>query len=210
MARTDLTPFRLGELMERRWAGDPFMSFYRDMNRLMEDAFRALPIGAGPGQMLATPRMDVHESDDEICIDTDLPGVSEKDIEVRLDDDVLTLRGERKTERREGANGNYHVMERSMGTFQRSMRLPFHVDPAQVKASFENGVLTVRLPKAPQQARSRRIEVQRGSGQAAGQAAREPRSFAGHAGARAEGDESKTGAEHERRGEGSARTAMPE
>ena len=114
MARSDLTPFRLGELMERRWGGDPFMSVYRDMSRLMEDAFRGLPLGGMSGGLVATPRMDIHESADEICIETDLPGVSDKDVEVRLDEDVLTIRGERQSEHA-GGGENYHVMERSMG-----------------------------------------------------------------------------------------------
>jgi HSP20 family protein len=209
MARTDLTPFRLGELMERRWGGDPFMSFYRDMNRLFEDAFRGLPLGAGVGQMVATPRMDVRETDQEVCVETDLPGVSEKDIEVRLDDDVLTIRGERKAERREDKE-NYHVMERSMGAFQRSMRLPFHVDPQQVQASFENGVLTVRLPKSPQQTRSRRIEVQPAAGQPAQRVAGEPRSFAEGGGSTGETRSPSLDPETRRRAEEAARTAMPE
>lgn len=212
MARTDLTPFRLGELMERRWGGDPFMSFYRDMNRMMEDAFRALPIAGGAGQMVATPRMDVRENENEICIETDLPGVPENDIEVRLDDDVLTIRGERKSEQREDKE-NYHVMERSMGAFQRSMRLPFHVDPEQVKASFQDGVLTVRLPKMPQQARSRRIEVQRGAAQQGGRVSGEPRSFAGQGGSeggRSEREGPRIDAQTERRAKEASRTAMPE
>jgi HSP20 family protein len=196
MARTDLTPFRLGELMERRWGGDPFMSFYRDMNRLMEDAFRSLPLGPGGGQMVATPRMDVRETDQEICIETDLPGVSDRDIEVHLEDDVLTIRGERRAEQRE-EGGNYHVMERSMGAFQRSMRLPFHVDPLQVKATFENGVLAVHLPKSPQQSRSRRIEVEAGPGRSAQKVSGETRSFAGDK-------------DSQRRADEAARSARPE
>lgn len=178
MARTDLTPFRLGDVMERRWGGDPFMSMYRDMTRLMEDAFRGLPLAGMSGGLVATPRMDVREGDEEICIETDLPGVSDGDLEVRLDDDVLTIRGERQAERRDGAD-NYHVMERSMGAFQRSMRLPFHVDPQQVKASFDNGVLTVVLPKAAQQSLSRRIEIHSGGPGASRKVAGETRSFAG-------------------------------
>jgi len=178
MSRSDLTPFRLGDLMERRWAGDPFMSMYRDMSRLMEDAFRGLPL-AGAAGMVATPRMDIHESQDEIRIETDLPGVSDRDLEVRLDEDVLTIRGERQSESREG-DGAYHVMERSMGAFQRSMRLPFQVDPGQVKANFDNGVLTVVLPKAAQQSVSRRIEVRPGAPPAGSRTlGQEPRSFAG-------------------------------
>ncbi len=153
------------------------MSLYRDMSRLMEDAFRGLPMAAMTGGgLVATPRMDIHENQDEICIETDLPGVSDKDVEVRLDEDVLTIRGERLSENT-GGGANYHVMERAMGAFQRSMRLPFHVDPQQVNASFDNGVLTVILPKAAQQSVSRRIEVRSGAPARSKAVAREPRSF---------------------------------
>ncbi len=197
MARSDLTPFRLGELMERRWGGDPFMSVYRDMSRLMEDAFRGLPLGGMSGGLVATPRMDIHESADEICIETDLPGVSDKDVEVRLDEDVLTIRGERQSEHA-GGGENYHVMERSMGAFQRSMRLPFHVDPQEVKASFDNGVLTVSVPKAAQQSLSRRIEVRSGAGASARSRSGEPRSFA-NSGSDEHAEPRGSGAETQRR-----------
>jgi len=197
MARSDLTPFRLGDLMERRWGGDPFMSMYRDMSRLMEDAFRGLPLSGAAG-MVATPRMDICETSDEIRIETDLPGVSAKDLEVRLDDDVLTIQGERQSERRDGDGDNYHVMERSMGAFQRSMRLPFQVDPGQVKAHFDNGVLTIVLPKSAQQQISRRIEVRSGSPSASQGVAGEPRSFA-HSGSQEKDETHGSGAESQRR-----------
>jgi HSP20 family protein len=197
----------LGDLMERRWAGDPFMSLYRDMSRLMEDAFRGLPLAGPSGGLVATPRMDIRESDDGIHIETDLPGVSDKDVEVRLDDDVLTIRGERQAEKRDDRD-NYHVMERSMGAFQRSMRLPFPVDPQQVKARFDNGVLTIDLPKSPQHARSQRIEVQAASRGAGQKAAGEPRSFAHQD--EASGDGARVTGETRKRGEEAARTAMPE
>ena len=195
MARSDLTPFRLGDLMERRWAGDPFMSLYRDMSRLMEDAFRGLPLAGMSGGLAATPRMDICESQDEICIETDLPGVSNKDVEVRLDEDVLTIRGERQSERNGGIE-SYHVMERATGAFQRSMRLPFQVDPQQVQASFDNGVLTVILPKAAQQSASRRIEVRPGPSPRA--LAGEHRSFA-HSGSDGPQEPRGSGAESQRR-----------
>jgi HSP20 family protein len=89
----------------------------------------------------------------------ELPGVSEKDIDVRLEDDVLVVRAEKKFERKDEKE-NYHFMERSYGTFQRAVRLPGPVDPDQVQASFENGVLTVSVPKSEQQERSRRIQIQ--------------------------------------------------
>jgi HSP20 family protein len=98
-----------------------------------------------------------------------LPGVSEKDVDVSLSDDVLTIRREKKFERKDDTKDdteNYHFVERSYGTFQRSLRLPYAVDPDQVQASFENGVLTVTLSKGKEQERSRRIQVIGSNGQA--------------------------------------------
>ena len=108
--------------------------------------------------------MNVSETENEIRITAELPGVTEQDIDISLDDDVLTIRGEKKFERTDDKE-NFHFVERSYGTFQRSLRLPFPVDPEQVQASFENGVLTVTVPKTGRQERSRRIQVQgRGAG----------------------------------------------
>jgi HSP20 family protein len=103
--------------------------------------------------------MNVSETDKEIRITAELPGVDQNDVDVSLDDDVLTIRGEKKFEQKEEKE-NFHFVERSYGTFQRSVRLPFPVDPEQVNASFENGVLTVSLPKTAQQERSRKIQIQ--------------------------------------------------
>jgi HSP20 family protein len=135
------------------------------MNRLFDDALRgtALPAAGAQGQRgvgtFVNASMNVSETENEIRITAELPGVTEQDIDVSLDDDVLTIRGEKKFERKD-ENENFHFIERSYGTFQRSLRLPFPADPDQVKASFENGVLTVTLPKTAQQQRSRRIQIQ--------------------------------------------------
>ena len=176
MARTDLTPFRSGALL----VGDPFLSLHREMNRLFNEVSRGagLPAADGPGTELGSfinARMNVSETDKEIRVTAELPGVTEKDIDVSLDGDLLTIRGEKKFEQRKGGEKeNYHFVERSYGTFQRSLRLPFPVDPGQVAASFENGVLTIVLPKTAQQERNRKIQVQSaraslGSGGAASQ-----------------------------------------
>jgi HSP20 family protein len=167
MARNPMTPFRPGGGM---FPGDPFLSLHREMNRLFDDVFRGagLPTATGSqGQgdvgTFVNAHMDVSETDTEIRITAELPGVTEQDIDVSLDDDVLTIRGEKKFERKDEKE-TYHFVERSYGTFQRALRLPFPVDPEQVQASFENGVLTVTLPKTGRQERSRRIQVQgRGS-----------------------------------------------
>lgn len=166
MARNRLSPYRSGGF------GDPFVSLHREMNRLFDDIFRgslAAPQGEqyGPGGML-TPHIDVSETDKEVRICAELPGVKEDDVDVTLNDDVLTIRGEKKFERKDEKE-NYHFMERSYGSFQRSLRIPYRVNPDEVKADFENGVLTVSLPKSQQQDRSHRIQVGKGGSSQASQ-----------------------------------------
>lgn len=139
------------------------------MNRLFDDVVRGTGVpetayGQGQGGeagSFVNASMDVSETDKEIRIKAELPGVAEQDIDVTLDDDVLIIRGEKKFERPQGAEKeNFHFIERSYGRFRRSLRLPTSVDPEQVKAKFENGVLTVTLPKTVQQERSRKIQIQ--------------------------------------------------
>jgi HSP20 family protein len=164
MARNPLSPYRSGGLLGGGF--DPLFSLHREMNRLFDDFMGGTPLAAqgqsGSGNII-NAHMDVSETEGEIRVSAELPGVAEDDIDVSLNDDVLTIRGEKKFERKDDKE-NYHFVERSYGTFQRSLRLPFPVDPEQVKASFENGVLTVSLPKSAQQERTRRIQVQRGQG----------------------------------------------
>jgi HSP20 family protein len=168
MARQQVSPYRSGGLMERGFGGDPFLSLHREMNRLFDDVFRGTldaPRTTGGEGGLMLPNVDVSESENEVRISAELPGVSEKDVEVTLNDDILTIRGEKRAERHEERE-NLYVSERSFGTFQRSMRLPFPVEPDQVKADFQNGVLTVTLPKGKAQERSRRIQIGSGAGEA--------------------------------------------
>jgi HSP20 family protein len=160
MAHHSLTPFRLGRSLAG--GGDPFLSLHREMNRLFDDALRGFDrpamAGSGMGNFIDAS-MDVSETENEIRVTAELPGVAESDIDVSLDDDMLTISGEKKFEKKDDKE-NYHFMERSYGTFQRSLRLPSSVDPDAVKASFRNGVLTVTIPKSAQQSRSHRIAVE--------------------------------------------------
>ncbi|ACG79963.1 heat shock protein Hsp20 (plasmid) [Phenylobacterium zucineum HLK1] len=159
---------------------DPLLSLHREMNRLFDDVFRgsrsfAPPATQGSGSTPSTfnASMDVAETDKEVRVCVELPGVDEKDIDVTLDNDLLTIRGEKKFEQEKGdEKTNYHFVERGYGRFQRSLRLPFQANPDEVKASYNNGVLTVTVPKSAQQARSRRIQIQGSAGQqsATGQA----------------------------------------
>jgi len=138
----------------------------REFERLFGDFFSVFGVPARaereavalpPG--IIAPRIDVSETDDEVRIKAELPGVNEKDIDVRLVDDVLTIRGEAQTEHEEKQQ-DYRVMERARGTFVRSLRLPFMADASQVQASFKDGILSITIPK-PREARERvqRIEV---------------------------------------------------
>jgi HSP20 family protein len=147
-----LMPFSGNRSAPQRSDADPFISFRREMDRLFDDFFTGFgmpiplpPAAASSGTLLA-PRIDVSESGQEIRIAAELPGVDEKDVEVTLNGDILTIRGEKQEERNED-DRDYHLMERSVGTFARTLRLPFTVDPAQVDASFNQGVLTLTIPK---------------------------------------------------------------
>jgi HSP20 family protein len=158
MASNNLTSARSGGLM-----ANPFQLLQREMNRLFEDVFHSdfaqpRPSGNTDPTMLM-PRMEVRDTEKELHVIAELPGVTEKDVDVALDDDVLTIRGEKKFEREE-KHENMHFTERSYGTFQRSLRLPYRVEPNQVKATFENGVLTVSMPKNPAREQARKIPVQ--------------------------------------------------
>lgn len=158
MASSSLMSPRSGGLM-----ANPFQLLQREMNRLFDDVFHsdfAQPQpGIGSEAAVLMPRMEVRETDQELRVIAELPGVTEKDIDVALDDDVLTIRGEKKMERTE-TQENTQFSERSYGMFQRSMRLPYRVEPNQVQARFENGVLTVTMPKNQAREQARKIPVQ--------------------------------------------------
>ena len=152
-----------GELAPSRDIWEPFASLRRDMERVFEDFSR--DFGWGPpatAGMAVTPRADVSETDSEIKIEAEMPGVEEKDVEVVLSDGRLTITGEKKHEKEEKKK-DYHLVERSYGSFARSIGLPFAADPDQVKASFAKGVLTVTLPKPPEvKAKEKKIQISKG------------------------------------------------
>ncbi|GAB4235556.1 MAG: Hsp20/alpha crystallin family protein [Methyloligellaceae bacterium] len=151
--------------VERGAANDPFQAFRRDVDRLFDNFLAG--VGGTPFPTLrnggvwgtALPSLDVTESDDELVISAELPGMDEKDFEVALDGDVLTIRGEKKYEH-EDKEGERRYVERSYGAFSRSVRLPFEPGDQDVNASYKKGVLTVRIPK-PAEARNKvkHIEV---------------------------------------------------
>lgn len=108
-----------------------------------------------------TPAMDLVENETDYVLRTDLPGISEEDVNIEMDHDVLTISGERKSETEDRKPGYYRV-ERSSGSFRRSLRLPEGVDAESITASFDRGVLEVVVPK-PVQAKPRKVQISVGS-----------------------------------------------
>jgi HSP20 family protein len=152
-----------GELLPSREIWEPFGSLRRDMERLFEDFSRDFGWGppAAVGMGMA-PRVDVSETESEIKIEAELPGVDEKDVEVVLSDGRLTIKGEKKQEKEEKKK-DYHMVERSYGSFARSIALPFEADPDKVKATFAKGVLNVTVPKPPEvKAKEKKIAIGKG------------------------------------------------
>jgi HSP20 family protein len=134
-----------------------------EMNRLFNNLFDA-PLPNGPtGTRRWLPPMDLVETDDDFVLSADLPGLSEGDVNIELEDNVLTISGERKSKHEENKQGYYRV-ERASGSFSRSLTLPEGVDPEAIKASFDNGVLEVRIPK-PEERKPRKVAISVGGGQ---------------------------------------------
>jgi HSP20 family protein len=142
---------------------DPFTAMRREMDRVFENFGRDLGWSSAelPAAAMA-PSIDVSETDKEIKIEAELPGVEEKDVEVVVTDNVLTIKGEKKAEKEEKKK-DYHMVERSYGSFSRSLTLPFAADPGKAKASFKNGVLSITMPKPPEiAAKAKKIAINSG------------------------------------------------
>ena len=131
----------------------------QEMNRLFNTFFDA-PAG-GTGTPAAArrwvPAMDLVETDEHFVLRADLPGLDESDVKIEVHDNVLTVSGERKYEHEDREDG-YYRLERGSGQFNRSLTLPEGVDLDAISASFDKGVLEVRVPK-PEQRRPRRVEI---------------------------------------------------
>ena len=141
-----------------RW--DPFRDLaglQERMNRMFDDSYRS---GRGEDWALGgawAPAVDIYEQDGNIVVKAELPGVDPKDVDVRVENNTLTLRGERKLES-DVKQENYHRVERSYGTFTRSFTLPSVLDQEKIKAEYKDGVLKVVLPKH-EQAKPKQINI---------------------------------------------------
>ena len=146
---------------------DPFSAMRAEMDRVFDSflgrGFGRFPVlsPAGGGEEVM-PSIDVRETDKELIVEAELPGMDEKDVHVTLNEGILSIKGEKKAEREEKKQG-FHLSERRFGSFQRSFNLPEDADPEAVEATFKDGVLTVTVPKADDaKAGRRKVEVKRG------------------------------------------------
>jgi len=138
-------------------ADNAFLSLHQEIDRLFDDFTRGFPsLGNGMTSMML-PTMDVAETDKEIEITAELPGLEEKDVQINVADNVLTIRGEKNAEK-EQKDKNYRLIERNYGSFERSLELPDGVNADAIQASIDKGVLKVTVPK-PAPAQSKKIEV---------------------------------------------------
>jgi HSP20 family protein len=129
----------------------------QEMNRLFGTVFDNSAGGGGSISRRWIPAMDLVEQDGSYVLQADLPGLAESEVSVELEDNVLTISGERKSEHEDRKDG-YHRIERASGSFSRSLTLPEGIDPETIQAHFENGVLEVTIPK-PQERKPRRVAI---------------------------------------------------
>jgi len=133
-----------------RW--DPFrdiVTLREKMNRLFEDAVTARGEEKEMISSTWTPSVDIYETENEIVLTAEVPGIDEKDIDIKIENNTLSLQGERKFEK-ETKEENYHRIERSYGSFFRSFTIPHNVDQDKIEAEHESGVLRILMPKKPE------------------------------------------------------------
>ncbi|NOZ22377.1 MAG: Hsp20/alpha crystallin family protein [Planctomycetes bacterium] len=147
----DLIPWR------KRGRELSLASFRDEMNKLFENFFSSglniEPVfGAG-----WSPALDISETDDAVTVKAELPGVDAKDVDLSLSGDVLTIKGEKKEEKEE-KDRSYYRVERSYGSFSRTLRIPATVEPDKIEATFDKGVLSITMPKKEEQ-KGKKIEI---------------------------------------------------
>jgi len=133
----------------------PVFGLRREIDRLFEDAFTR------DGQSW-TPAVDIKETENELTVELELPGLKPENVEITAENGLLTIRGEKRSERKEKEQSRYHLVERTYGSFMRTFQLPQGIDEEQIAAEYDNGILSLRIPKAalPQ---PRRIQINSGS-----------------------------------------------
>ena len=143
-------------MLYRNSLNAPVFGLRREIDRLFEDTF-----GRGEGGTTFTPAVDIRENQNELSLDVELPGLNPSDVEITAENGVLTIRGEKQTERKEGDDSRYHVVERSYGSFLRSFQLPQGLDESKIEASYNNGILSIHIPKSAL-AQPKKIQIKSG------------------------------------------------
>jgi HSP20 family protein len=139
------------------WSTD-FSAMQREINRMFDSVLRGSSVDDGTyGPSIWSPAVDITEKEGEYLVNVELPGVDRDDVKITLESNILTVKGEKKQEKEEKGE-NYHRVERSYGSFQRSFTLPTTVKNDKIDASFRDGVLTILLPKEGE-AKPKLIEV---------------------------------------------------
>lgn len=133
------------------------LSMQREINRMFDNFFRGENDEASLFAPTWKPAVDITEHDDEYVAKVELPGVNKDDVKITMQDNVLSIRGE-KTQEKKGKEENYHRVERYYGSFQRSFTLPTSVKSDRIEAEYKDGILTIRMPKA-EEAKPKQIEV---------------------------------------------------
>lgn len=164
MTLNNLGPFKKKEQLAVKHQDDerPLFALQHRMNRMFDDFFRGFdiePFGHFADEGVFMPHMNISEDEKEITVTAELPGIDNKDLDISVTKDILTIKGEKKTET-EDKKKNYHRIERSFGSFSRTIALPEGVDESKVAAELKKGVLKITIPKAPNaQPQQKKIEV---------------------------------------------------
>jgi HSP20 family protein len=148
-SRSGLAPFEPGV----------FGTLHREIDRLFDELTNSAGMPGSGGVTSLLPSIDVNENDNEISVTVEMPGLERKDVDISLENDILTIRGEKKMEaEKDDKNRNVHLAERTYGVFYRALQLPPGIDPSSVQATMQNGVLRITIPKPPR-SQAKKIEV---------------------------------------------------
>jgi HSP20 family protein len=164
MRLNSLVPFREANALMRPDFG--LFGLHREIDRLFNDLVQGTGLGGSQGNIV--PSIDISETDKAIEVTAEMPGLERNDVEISIDDDSLTIRGEKKVE--EDKDKNVQHSERRYGVFLRVLQLPPGIDPASVQAAMSNGVLKITIPK-PAKSQPKKIEVKEPSAAEAKKAA---------------------------------------
>jgi len=156
----EMVPSKIRSPLKRRDEDNPFLSLRNEMNRLFDsffDDFNIRPFRERWGKIF--PQVNIKENNKQIEVSAEMPGIDQKDVDISIYNNVLTLRGEKKQEK-EDKDGDYYHKECSYGSFHRDIALPCEVEEEKVKADFKKGVLKITLPKKEEtQRKAKKIEI---------------------------------------------------